>query len=528
MADLPTGTVTFLFTDIEGSTRLVQQLRERWADVLADQQRLLRDAFERHGGQEIDTQGDSFFVAFSRAQDAVAAAVDSQRALTAQRWPEGCEVRVRMGLHTGEAAVAGGRYLGLSVHRAARIASAGHGEQILVSGTTRDLVEDELPPDQSLRDLGEHELKDLPRPERLHQLVVEGLRKEFPPPKTAAPDPWDFAGREQELAEEARRALAGQRRRYRLLIAALAVIVTGAATAVVLVTRGESGIKVAANAVGIINPASNKVVRQVAVGARPGAITVGRRYAWVANTEDETLSRIDTSSYEARTVSRGLEGTPTDIASGREGVWIVYGGLGSVARVEPEFLGVSKPISVTARGNTGSIAVGEGSVWAVFVFSTVSRIDPKTSRVIAATAVGGTPSAIAVGAGSVWVANRDNSTVTRINPRTNQPVGDPINVAREPRGIAVGAGSVWVTSSARDRVFQIDPSVGSVETISVGGGPTGIAVGAGAVWVANSGDGTVSRIDPAKSEVVETIKVGNRPERIAVGAGKVWVTVDSS
>jgi YVTN family beta-propeller protein len=527
MADLPTGTVTFLFTDIEGSTRLVQQLRERWVDVLADHQRLLRDAFERHRGQEIDTQGDSFFVAFARAQDAVAAAVDSQRALSAQRWPEGCEVRVRMGLHTGEAAVADGRYLGLAVHRAARIASAGHGEQILMSGTTRDLVEDELPAQQALRDLGEHELKDLPRPERLHQLVVEGLRKEFPPPKTAAPDPWDFAGREQELAEEARRALAGQRRRYRLLIAVFVAVVVVAVTAVLLVTRGESGIHVAANSVGIIDPASNKVVSQVPVGAQPDAVAVGRRFAWVANTEDETLSRIDTKSLDARTVSRGLEGRPTDVAAGKQGVWISYGGLGSVARLEPQFLGVSRAIPVSPRSNTGSIAVGEGSVWAVFVFSTVSRIDPKTSRVIATTPVGGTPSAIAVGAGSVWVANRDNSTVTRINPRTNEAVGDPITVAGEPRGIAVGAGSVWVTSHAGDQVFEINPTAGSVTTTHVGDGPIGISVGAGAVWVANSGDGTVSRIDPSTSKVVATIDVGNRPERIAAGRDRVWVTVQA-
>src|SRR5215218_132420 len=115
--DLPTGTVTFLFTDIEGSTRLLKQLRERYGDVRAEHERLLREAFEANGGQEIDTQGDSFFVAFRRARDAVAAAVRAQRALAEHRWPKGVQLRVRMGIHTGEPLAAEGRYVGLGIHR---------------------------------------------------------------------------------------------------------------------------------------------------------------------------------------------------------------------------------------------------------------------------------------------------------------------------------------------------------------------------------------------------------------------------
>src|ERR687886_1878324 len=132
MPALPSGTVTLLFTDIEGSTRLLQALGgERYAAVLADHQRLLRVAFQQHGGREVDTQGDSFFVAFSRAGDAVQAAVAAQRALAAHPWPEGGAVRVRMGLHTGEPTGTGGRYVGLAVHRAARVGAAGHGGQVL-------------------------------------------------------------------------------------------------------------------------------------------------------------------------------------------------------------------------------------------------------------------------------------------------------------------------------------------------------------------------------------------------------------
>ena len=208
MAELPTGTVTFLFTDIEGSTLLERQLRERYGDVLGAHRRLVREAFERHGGAEIDTQGDSFFFVFARAGDAVAAAVAAQRALTGHAWPEGAQVRVRMGLHTGEASLAEGRYIGLAVHRAARISAAGHGAQVLLSTTTRDVVEDDLPHDQRIVDLGEHRLKDLPRPERLFQLVADDLPSTFPPleavhahrgalPRLASP----LIGRTEELTQ---------------------------------------------------------------------------------------------------------------------------------------------------------------------------------------------------------------------------------------------------------------------------------------------------------------------------------------
>jgi class 3 adenylate cyclase len=182
---LPSGTVTFLFTDIEGSTRLLRQLGERYEVVLADHQRLLRAAFAEHGGREIDTQGDSFFVAFGRAKDAVSAAVAGQRALAEHEWPEAAEVRVRMGIHTGEPVVGEERYVGLGVHRAARVASAGHGGQVLLSNATRDLVEDDLPAGVVLRDLGQHRLKDIDRPERICQLTVEGLPSRFPRLKTA-------------------------------------------------------------------------------------------------------------------------------------------------------------------------------------------------------------------------------------------------------------------------------------------------------------------------------------------------------
>jgi len=180
MLDLPAGRVTFLFTDIERSTLLLRALGERYADVLTDHRRLLRASFLRHGGVEVDTQGDSFFVAFSDPRDALSAAEEGQRALMAHGWPDG-ELRVRMGVHTGDPLVTDGSYVGIDVHRGARIAAAAHGGQVIVSERTMELVSVNGAPLFRLRDLGQHHLKDLPAPERIFQLVADGLPTNFPP-----------------------------------------------------------------------------------------------------------------------------------------------------------------------------------------------------------------------------------------------------------------------------------------------------------------------------------------------------------
>jgi len=205
---LPSGTVTFLFTDIEGSTRLLQQLGEKYAGLLAEQQQLLREACETHGGSVVSTQGDSFFVAFSSAVDAILAVVESQRALTAHAWPSGVNVRVRMGLHTGEAQISSANYVGIDVHRAARIAAAAHGGQVLLSQRITELVESELPEGVTLRDLGEHRLKDLRQPKHLYQLNIMGLPVDFPPINSLDAllnnlpvQLTSFVGREKELEE---------------------------------------------------------------------------------------------------------------------------------------------------------------------------------------------------------------------------------------------------------------------------------------------------------------------------------------
>jgi predicted ATPase/class 3 adenylate cyclase len=207
MAELPEGTVTMLFSDIEGSTALLSRLGDSYAEVLSAQRALLRDAFGAAGGREMGTEGDSFFVVFRSAVDAVCCCIAAQRALAGYSWPGGVTVRVRMGMHSGEPVRHEDGYVGMDVHRAARIAATAHGGQVVVSDATRHLAESRLPADVSVLDLGWHRLKDIEAPEHIYQLIAAGLEERFPPlrslgAKTSLPLPMTtLVGRDGELAQ---------------------------------------------------------------------------------------------------------------------------------------------------------------------------------------------------------------------------------------------------------------------------------------------------------------------------------------
>ena len=217
MTALPSGTVTFLFTDIEGSTKLMRQLGDEYVQAQVDHHAILRAAFQSRKGAELRTEGDSFFCVFQSALDACGAAADAQRGFAKHQWPEGGAVRVRIGLHTGEAPLVGNEYIGLDVHHAARVAAAAHGGQVVVSESTRGLVEESLPGELRLKDLGVHRLKDLAKSEHLYELVVDGLGETFPALRTLDTTPnnlptqlTSFVGREPDVVE-AKRLLAGTR-----------------------------------------------------------------------------------------------------------------------------------------------------------------------------------------------------------------------------------------------------------------------------------------------------------------------------
>jgi class 3 adenylate cyclase len=301
VGELPRGTVTFLFTDIEGSTQLLHELgSDLYGEILDEHERLLRAAFAAHEGQVVDTQGDSFFVAFRTAADAVAAAVDAQRDLAAGHWPHGGTVRVRMGLHTGEPRMAEQRYVGIGVHRAARIGAAGHGGQVLLSSTTRELAEEDLPPGVSVRDLGERRLKDLDQPQRLYQLDIDGLQTEFAQLRTL----------DVEL----------RRKRRRMYVGSALIGVVAAAVAIPVFALGQggsgSGVTVQENSVAVIDPGSNRVTGGIAVGARPGSISFGSGSLWVANRDDQSVSRIDPETRR-RAWQRGTARRGSSARSGR-------------------------------------------------------------------------------------------------------------------------------------------------------------------------------------------------------------------
>ncbi len=520
MDDLPRGAVTFLFTDIEGSTRLVKQLRDGYGEVLAVHQRLLREAFAQHGGHEIDTQGDAFFVVFASAREALLAAVEGQRALSGYPWPDGSEVRVRMGVHTGQAAPVDGRYTGMAVHRAARIAAAAHGGQVLVSQATQTLLEDEEEDlSVGLRDLGAQRLKDLDRPSTSTRSQGPGLEAEFPPvrgeddapPAAEPPLPCTGATRSRSLQS-------------------LVALILAAVLAVVLVTRGGgSSSIVEPNRVGAIDPGSNRIVEQVDVGLGPGPLAVGNGFVWVGNVDDR--NRIVTRIRLATHANDGTvpidNRTPTGITAGPLGVWVAEGRVGALARIDPQFGQMVATKEVARPSTNGSVTTGGGSVWAVYGESTLVRVSPVTNETLGTGVVGGRPRGVVFANGLVWVVTATPAQVNGYSPGTfdQGPVTGPFSVAQQPVGIAYDYGNLWV-ASGDGNVTRIDPKTTDSETIAVGGQPTAITTGEGAVWV-TSEDGKVFRIDPSQRKLVKTIDVGNPAYGIAVGGGLVWFSVQA-
>jgi YVTN family beta-propeller protein len=506
VVQLPRGTVSLLFTDIEGSTLLQHRLQERYREVVNEHRRLLEEAIEANGGRVVDRQTESFFAVFPRMRDAAAAACAAQNSLATHEWPEGAQVKVRMGIHAGEPELEGDRYVGLAVARAARIGATAHGGQVIMSGTARGLLDGRF----SARSLGSYPLKDFDAPEPLYQLQADGLAERFPRPRVTP------------------------RRSHRTLIligAAIVGLVIAAAVAAVIVSRSGAGASlVEANNVGVIDPATNRIVDQVPVGNRPGPIAFGAGSVWVANIADRNLTRLDaTKRTNAGLVT--LDQTPTGIAYGeREGLWVAHGLLGGLSKVDPQFGQVTDKMKIGGRSGegTGEVAVGVGSVWAVFGESTIARVDPNPPRLENVGVAGPSPRALAVANNLLWIASSLDQSVEVFALGTfDQGPVKIVPVGRGPSALAFGHDAIWVANTDDDTVTRIEPGgFYQRDTIEVGESPNALAVSPEAIWVANGG-GTVSRIDPVKREVAKTIDVGNAPAGIAVGAGNVWVSVQS-
>lgn len=529
--DLPRGAVSFVFTDVEGSTRLARALGSRWADVLGAHRDLLREAVARYGGHEIDTQGDSFLFVFAHSRDALLASADAQRVLAAHEWPDGGQVRVRIGIHSGQAQLAEGRYVGPAVHRAARIGAAANGGQVLVSHTTHDLVEDEEAlADLTLRDLGEFRLKDFDRPVRLYELDGEGLRRAAPRADRVA-----WTGR-------------------RFVVVGAVVLVAAAVAIPLALTNGGSSapVVVKPNSVAVVDPQSDRVVDDVPVGFDPSAIAVGSGSVWVSNLADQSVSRLDARTHRVvQTIPVTAQMGAIGVGAG--GVWLAAQGTEAptVTRLEPQsgtvVTTLTHPLAKTARKLPGvtnhhdfiakGIGFARGNVWAGYTIATSTglgallRVDPNQNRIADSQEEAFGVAATTAGLGAVWLVTSAEELVA-VSPQT-RAVTDTIALSDLPGAVAVGAGAVWVTLPYAQRLVRVRSAGPGLPyavagDVRIGKGAAAVAVGAGAVWVANSADGTISKVDAASNRVVATIRVGNAPTGIAFGNGLVWVTVQAS
>jgi YVTN family beta-propeller protein len=317
-----------------------------------------------------------------------------------------------------------------------------------------------------------------------------------------------------------------------------ALVALAAAGALYFLTRGGSTTAtVHANALGIIDPGSNRIVGEVPVGARPAALVSGSGALWVADLDDRTVSRVDpTTRRLVRTIP--VHDAPTGLTASSVGVWAVGAGLEdpfatAIIRIDPRVDEISQTFTIAGsgdRGEPGTSAAADGrTLWVVSCcLGSVSRVDGMTGKAVARIDTEGiSPGSIAFGAGSAWVVDTLYNEVARIAP-TNVVV-KTIPIGRGPSAIAVGPGAVWVALSGENAVRRIDPATNVVtKTTHVGRFPTAIAVGAGGVWVANFRDESVSRLDVKTGEVVRTIDVGGPPAGIAVAGGKVWVSVQEA
>jgi YVTN family beta-propeller protein len=516
--NLPTGTLTMLFTDIEGSTRLLQQLgTQAFTELVVAHRDALRAAFSEHGGQEIGTEGDSFFVVFRRAGDAVAAAVEAQRRLLELKAPDGAVVRVRMGMHTGEPAVSAEGYHGLGVHRAARISSLGHGGQILLSGTTGAVVAEELDGALALRDLGEHRLKDFEQPEHVFEVRYPGAPEASPPLKSVAAQKADlpFA-----------RRLARSRPRPGVLVAMAAAALLAVAAIVFALGHDTGPDRITADSVAVLTADGLELAAAIPMRAPPGEIAVGEGSIWVSNADEGTVSRIDAKS---RTVVQTIDvgNGPAGIAVGSGFVWVANSLDGTVSRIDPRQRGGRAQQTIRVGNQPVGVAAGEGAVWvANTADKTLSRIDPETGRPGRPISAVDGADVLAVGRSGVWVASRATDTVTQLDPRTGGEI-QRFNVGHGPSALAVTDDAAWVTTEFDGTLYRLDPERGGARSTPVGASPRGVAAGTRTVRVTHA-DGVLTEVAALTVDVERRVRLGGRLGGLAASGGDVFVSVRES
>jgi YVTN family beta-propeller protein len=324
-----------------------------------------------------------------------------------------------------------------------------------------------------------------------------------------------------------------QARRGRILILAGGALLLMAAIAAAIVALGgggSTGLRAQPNSVAAIDTDTNQVVGQVGVGTRPSAITYGSGSLWVANLDDQTVSRVDPGTLRTRR-TLSIAAPPTDIAAASGRVWVVSSPptarFVSVSRIDTQFDAIGRAIRIgnVVPGSPAAVEARGASVWVAPFSGLLTRLNAQTGRVARKLDPNAAPAGIAVGEDALWVTDTNADNISRVDPTG---LVTSLAVGHGPSGIAVGSGGVWVAETGDDKVVRIDPSTRAVRaTIPVGDAPTGVSLGAGSVWVANSGDGTVTRIDPKADKSLATIAVGGSPQAITFAAGRAWVTIDA-
>jgi branched-chain amino acid transport system substrate-binding protein len=511
---------TFLIVDVRGYTSFTQAYGDEEAGRLAARfAALAREAVTAAGGEVIELRGDEALCVFRSARQALRAAVELQtrfreRVDDQPAFPLG----IGVGLDSGEAVPIEGGYRGGALNLAARLCSIAAPGQILASETVTSLARTL----EGVRfvDRRPVRLKGLEKPVRVIEVVPEA---ELPPVPDAS-------------------SRGTRRRRRAVLVMGIGVLILAAAVAaaVLQLVRDGSGQAIAAPGVGVLDPKTGELLATIPFGTAPSSIAVGEGSVWVLDADDRTVSQIDPKERAVvRTFSTGS--TPTDLAVGAGAIWIgnavrqVRTALPeSVSRFAPESAVVDETIplppakdvdlyAVATASLRPHIAVTDAAVWVVNPDLRVSRIDPRTNRVVAGVSGGGALS-IAAGEGEVWIVN-DGGEVVEIDPRTDT-ASKPITVNAESlTALAVGAGAVWAADPIGGSVTRIDPDPDepTVRTISLEVGVGGVAFGEGAVWATNELTDEVYRIDPDTNEAQVVSRMA-APRGIAVGESAVWVT----
>jgi YVTN family beta-propeller protein len=486
---------TVMFTDIVGSTQLASEMGDRgWKELLARHHAVVRRELKRGGGREMDTAGDGFFAIFERP----AAAIQCAAAIMDRLRPMG--VRIRAGIHMGECEVMGGKVGGVTVHVGARVLGEADGNQILVTGTVRDMaVGSEL----RFVDQGVRALKGVPGEWRLFSVEPVVREREATLPDGGLGEPGN---------------------RTRMAIGAVLVALVAAVALVFLLTRDSAEPVIArTNSAVRIDPSTLEVVASIPAGDRPTGIASSGDAVWVISPASTLLSGIDLGSGIPSSI--GLGNPPSGIAADARSVWITFGftSEGYVLRYSTTTKQREQTIPV-ANGVRG-VAVGEGAVWvANAIENTVTKIDPETGEHLEEIPVGEQPEAIAVGHGAVWVASVVDGSIWRLDPGTLQTQAD-VSLGVTPTAVTTGLGHVWVTSTAGNSVSVIDVETNSlVKTIPLRQGPRGIAVGTDAVWVALSG-GALARIDPTALDADIPLQLPGPADGVVASEDAIWVTV---